>query len=190
MFELIVMGSRSGDEMKWLDHVRTIFRRACHARRGQSLVEFAVVTPLFFMLVFGITDFGRLFFTRLTLQHALREAGRYAVTGQKQQDPNKPPGTFLSRVQSIRNIAQQYAAGLLPNSSDVTVRAIDSQGNADLAHPAGLPGETVIVSLSTRLKLITPLIGNFFPQVNGQGEYDFTVSTSFKNEPFDVTNAD
>jgi Flp pilus assembly protein TadG len=188
MFELIVMGSRSGDEMKWLDHVRTILRRACHARRGQSLVEFAMVAPLFFMLVFGITDFGRLFFTKLTLQHALREAGRYAVTGQKQKDPNN--GNLLSRVQSIRNIAQQYAAGLLPNSSDVTVRAIDSKGNADTAHPAGLPGETVIVSLSAKLKLITPVIGQFFPQVNNQGEYDFTVSTSFKNEPFDVANAD
>jgi Flp pilus assembly protein TadG len=175
--------------MKWLDHVRTILRRACHARHGQSLVEFAMVAPLFFMLVFGITDFGRLFFTKLTLQHALREAGRYAVTGQHQQDPNNP-ATPLSRVQSIQNIAQQYAAGLLPNSSSVNVKALDSQGNVDTAHPAGLPGETVIVSLSTKLKLITPLIGNFFPQVNGQGEYDFTVSTSFKNEPFDVASAD
>lgn len=175
--------------MKRLAFTKSILGRARRARHGQSLVEFAVVAPLFFLLVFGVTDFGRLFFTKTTLQHALREAGRYAVTGQHQQDPNNP-ATPLSRVQSIRNIAQSRAAGLLPASSNIDVKAYDSQGRVDAAHPAGLPGETVVVSLTTQLTLITPLIGKFFPQVNGKGVYTFTVSTSFKNEPFDVGNAD
>jgi Flp pilus assembly protein TadG len=175
--------------MKWLAFTESILRQVRRARHGQSLVEFAMVAPLFFLLVFGITDFGRLFFTQETLQHALREAGRYAVTGQHQQDPNNP-ATPLSRVQSIRNIAQQYAVGLLPDSSNIDIKAYDSQGHLDVAHPAGLPGETVVVSLTTRLTLITPFIGQWFPQVSGKGVYTFTVSTSFKNEPFDVSSAD
>src|SRR5882724_8567455 len=81
------------------------------SRSGQSLVEFALVAPLFFLLVFGITDFGRLFFTQETLQFALREAGRYAVTGQHQADP-KNPGSNLSRVASIKAIAAQKAIGI------------------------------------------------------------------------------
>jgi Flp pilus assembly protein TadG len=171
--------------MKWLDLAKTILRRAGHARRGQSLVEFAVVAPMFFLLVFGITDYGRLFFTQVTLQHALREAGRYAVTGQHQKDPNNP-SNLLTREQSIRNIARQYAAGLLPNSASIDISAYDSQGQKDTAHVAGLPGETVVVSLTTHLTLITPFIGRYFPN----GVYTFTASTSFKNEPFDVGQTD
>ena len=46
----------------------------------------------------------------------------------------------------------------------------------------GGPRETVVVTLTTKLPLITPFIGKFFPP---DGAYTFTVSTSFMNEPFD-----
>jgi len=176
--------------MKWHVFTQRTFARLRRSRRGQSLVEFAMVAPLFFLLVFGITDYGRLFFTQLTMQYALREAGRYAVTGQKKNGVNPATNSNYTRCESIKAIAQQYASGLLPDSSSVTVRAYDSQGHLDADHCAGLPNETVVVSLTSQLRLITPLIGKFFPQVNGQGVYTFTVSTSFKNEPFDISNAD
>ena len=181
----------TGDNMKARGLKQMTFRRWSYSRRGQSLVEFAMVAPLFFMLIFGITDFGRLFFTKLTLQHALREAGRYAVTGQKLT--GNIPGTTnpYTRVESIKAIAQKYAVGLLSSTSSIVIQAKDANGNVDAAHPAGLPGETVIVSLSTSLRLITPLIGQFFPKdMSGNGVYNFTVSTAFKNEPFDIGDAD
>jgi Flp pilus assembly protein TadG len=144
--------------------------KAFRSRSGQSLVEFALVAPLFFLLVFGITDFGRLFFTQETLQFALREAGRYAVTGQHMSDAQ---GNALSRVASIKTIAQQKAIGI-----DVSNISISSGGVANFA---GDPGDTVVVSLTTNLKLITPMIGRFF----GPGQtYTFTVQTAFRNEPF------
>jgi Flp pilus assembly protein TadG len=167
--------------MKLLAYTRSTLGRAHRVRRGQSLVEFALVAPLFFLLVFAITDFGRLFFTQSTLQHALREAGRYAVTGQHQPlDPNNPGGATFSRVESIRNIAQKYAVGLLTNPSDIHI----SSGST--TNFAGGPGQTVVVSLETKLKLITPFIGRYF---GPDGTYTFTVSTSFKNEPFEVGDA-
>ena len=149
--------------------------RALRTRSGQSLVEFALVAPLFFLLVFGITDFGRLFFTQSTLQHALREAGRYAVTGQHQTNA----GTNITRVASIQAIAAQQAIGL-----DVSKIEISSGGVANFA---GNPGDTVIISLTTDLKLITPMIGRFF---GPSQTYSFTVRTAFKNEPFDQSQAD
>lgn len=171
--------------MKLLAYTKSTLGRAHRGRRGQSLVEFALVAPLFFLLVFAITDFGRLFFTQTTLQHALREAGRYAVTGQHQLlDPNNPGGTTYSRVESIRNIAQKYAVGLLANPSDIQINSIS--GGVSVNNFAGNPGQTVVVSLTTHLKLITPLIGRYF---GPDGTYTFTVSTSFKNEPFDVGDA-
>jgi Flp pilus assembly protein TadG len=158
--------------MKLLAYTRSTLGRAHRVRRGQSLVEFALVAPLFFLLVFAITDFGRLFFTRSTLQYALREAGRYAVTGQKQ-------ATF-TRPESIRKVAQKYAVGLL-NPSDIQICSLTN--GTKICDFAGGPNQIVVVSLTTHLKLITPLIGRYF---GPDGTYTFTVSTSFKNEPFDL----
>jgi hypothetical protein len=49
--------------------------------RGQALVEFALVSLLFFMLSFGVFDMARLFQSWVTVQHASREAARFAITG-------------------------------------------------------------------------------------------------------------
>jgi Flp pilus assembly protein TadG len=168
--------------MKVMAYIKSSFDRACRMRRGQSLVEFALVAPLFFMLVFGITDFGRLFFTKATLQHAVREAGRFAVTGRHLTDSG---GNTMSRVESIRKIAMQQAAGLLVNPSDIQVTS--TFGGASSNNFAGGPGEVIVVSLTTELRLITPIIGQFF---GPGGIYTFIVRTSFKNEPFDLSPAD
>jgi Flp pilus assembly protein TadG len=152
--------------------------QALRSRSGQSMVEFALVAPLFFLLVFGITDFGRLFFTQETLQFALREAGRYAVTGQHLPDAKN--GGNLSRVDSIKSVAQQKAIGLLTDPNSIVVSSGGVTGFA------GHPGDTVVVSLTTNLKLITPMIGRFF---GPSQTYTFTVQTTFRNEPFDFSQS-
>jgi len=164
------------EHMKLLAGKERSLGQIVRSRSGQSLVEFALVAPLFFLLVFGITDFGRLFFTQETLQFALREAGRYAVTGQHM--PDLVNGGNLSRVASIKAIAQQKAIGI-----DVSNISISSGGVANFA---GNPGDTVVVSLTTNLRLITPMIGRFF---GPNQTYTFTVQTVFRNEPFDFSQA-
>jgi Flp pilus assembly protein TadG len=46
---------------------------------GQSLVEFALVFPLFFFLVTGLFDLGRAVFAYSTMNTAVREGTRYAI---------------------------------------------------------------------------------------------------------------
>lgn len=48
----------------------------CRGDRGASLVEFALISPLLFLLVFGIIDFGWLFGQHLDTRHAAREGSR------------------------------------------------------------------------------------------------------------------
>lgn len=143
---------------------------------GQSLVEFAIVVPVFFLLIFAVIDLGRLFFVQMTLQHAMREAGRLAVTGNTLPDPNDPNGT-LSRVNSIILAAQRAAVGLDVSS----IRIWSVRGGTSGPGRAGGPGDTVTIELTTNLRLITPMIGRFF---GPNGTYQFRVQTAFRNEPF------
>jgi Flp pilus assembly protein TadG len=47
--------------------------------RGQSLVEFTLVLPMFLLLLIGIAEFGRAWMTRNILTGASREAVRVAA---------------------------------------------------------------------------------------------------------------
>jgi hypothetical protein len=50
--------------------------------RGQSLVEFAIVVPLFFLLLFAFIDVGRYVYTTTAYGQAAREGARYGSVEQ------------------------------------------------------------------------------------------------------------
>jgi Flp pilus assembly protein TadG len=47
--------------------------------RGQSLIEFALVVPLFLLLMLGLIDFSRLLFTYISIANGAREMARAAA---------------------------------------------------------------------------------------------------------------
>ncbi len=146
------------------------------ALRGQSMMEFVLVAPLYFLLTFAVIDFGRMFFVQMNLQQAVQEAARYASTGNHMPDPNNP-GQNLSRVASIIADVQQMAIG-------ASVTNVQVSSLAGGSGSAGGPGDTVTVSLTTSLPLMTPMISAFFPN----GAYTFTSSATVQNEPFSPSN--
>jgi Flp pilus assembly protein TadG len=48
-------------------------------RRGQGIVEFALIAPLVFALIFGIIDLGRAVFFQIELNNAVRDGARVAI---------------------------------------------------------------------------------------------------------------
>ncbi len=150
-------------------------RRSCSAA-GQAMAEFLLVAPLFFFLIFGIFDFARLFFVQMEVDNAVMEAGRFASTGNHLPDP-KNPGQYLSRVDSIIATLQQAAYGQQITNIQVS-SLLGGKGSA------GGPGDTVTISVTSNLKLMTPMVALGFPD----GTYTFVSSTSFKNEPFPPGN--
>ena len=48
-------------------------------QRGSTMAEFAIVAGVFFMIVFGIIEFGRLLYTHNALTDAARRGARYAA---------------------------------------------------------------------------------------------------------------
>lgn len=49
---------------------------------GQSLVEFALLLPIFLLLVVGIVDFGRVLYTQLEMELVTQETVRLGGLGQ------------------------------------------------------------------------------------------------------------
>ncbi len=47
--------------------------------RGIAMVEFALISPMLFLLTIGIIDVGRMMWTASTLDHAVREGTRVAM---------------------------------------------------------------------------------------------------------------
>lgn len=63
-----------------------LFRRE---RRGASVVEFAIVAPIFILLVFGMIEFGRMCMVQQLLTNASREGARRAVLDGTTEDEVK-----------------------------------------------------------------------------------------------------
>ena len=60
-------------------HILRRLRRLRRDEDGATMVEFAIVAPIFLLLAFGIIDFGRLAMTYVATQKATEQAVRQAV---------------------------------------------------------------------------------------------------------------
>ena len=66
-------------------------------RSGAAVVEFAVVAPVFILLVFGMIEFGRMVMVQQVLTNASREGARLAVLdGVTVSDVEASVETFLA----------------------------------------------------------------------------------------------
>ena len=74
--------------------------RSCRKdRRGAAAVEFALVAPVFFLLVFGMIEYGRMVMVQQILTNASREGARKAVIdGMSSGDVETAVETYLSDV--------------------------------------------------------------------------------------------
>lgn len=56
-----------------------MFHRANRSERGAAAVEMALVLPVLILLIGGIVDFGRAYYTQIILTNAAREGARGAI---------------------------------------------------------------------------------------------------------------
>ena len=59
--------------------MRPTARRIVRRRRGAVIVEFALVVPFLFLIVFGIIDFSRAYAQLNNINSSLREGARYGA---------------------------------------------------------------------------------------------------------------
>src|SRR5947199_6386587 len=64
--------------------VTTVLRRFRRSRRGSAAVEFALVAPVFFALLFAIIETAMVFFAGQVLETVTQDSARMIMTGQAQ----------------------------------------------------------------------------------------------------------
>lgn len=119
-------------------------------RRGQALVEFALVIPIFLLMMVALFDLGRAVFAYNTLTNAAREGARIAIVNQDQT--------------SIVTRAKRQTAIVELNDPSVSVGfwQVKADGKADLTRPCNLVavGCLAIVRFEATYRPITPIIAN------------------------------
>jgi hypothetical protein len=105
--------------------------------KGQSLVEFALVLPLFLLVLFIIADFGVGFSRWLVITNASREGARL--------------GTVGATTAEVQDRAIRTSHGLL-DSSGVTVEYADLDGEPGIG-----AGDAIVVNAEYRYGFITPI---------------------------------
>ncbi len=93
---------------------------------GQALVEFALVAPMFFLLLFAILEGARFVFYNEMLNNAAREGARYAIVHGSQAIDGCPSGPMAGGNpcdepgDNVIDAASDAAIGLV-NSGDIHV---------------------------------------------------------------------
>lgn len=152
-------------------------------QRGASAVEFALIAPLIFFLMLAAVDMGISLWVNLTMQYAVREGARYAVTGQSDLDPNASnQQRYLAIIQEIRNQSMGLYDMVNP-SYVVTVNGAATSYSTSASYNTGMfgnPGDIIVLQLNCTWPMLTPLIQPFF----ANGIYSFSVAATMRNEGF------
>jgi len=112
--------------------LRRIIRRTGRREGGQSLVEFALVLPIFLLVLFAIVDFGMGFHAWITITNSAREGARLGAVR----------ATAPDIEQRVRDTADTL------DQDDLVVTVTNAEGD---------PGESVVVNVSYGYTLITPV---------------------------------
>ncbi len=135
-----------------------------HADDGQSLIEFALLAPLFLFLLIGMFEFGRAWNIYQVVVNAAREGGRVAAL---------PIGFADEDSVSTRVSSYLTSAGLDPGTAVVTMNDVEG-GAGTIA--------TVGVSYPYDFTFVGPLARMFAPSSSLGGDIVLSSTINMRNE--------
>jgi Flp pilus assembly protein TadG len=131
--------------MAYTENPSTQGKRSRRARqRGNAMLEGALALPPLLMLLFATIDFSIAILVKNTVQSAVREGVRYAVTGQTVGG--------LGQDESIRTVVENNSLGFLNSSNGDSLISITYYNPTTLATVNGIgsnaPGNIVQVQVT------------------------------------------
>jgi Flp pilus assembly protein TadG len=181
---------------------RNILRRFRRSRAGSAAVEFALVAPMFFALLFAIIEVAIMFFASQVLETICQDSARALMTGQAQTGAVATCAVSGVATPCSQATFQQYACSQIPalfscanlyvdveSYSSFTNVTINNQivsgtfQSANMAYSPGGPGDTVVVRMFYQWPLFVTGLG--FNISNLSGNQRLLVATAaFQNEPY------
>jgi PKD repeat protein len=133
------------------------FRRRGHTSqksRGQSLVEFALVLPVFLVFLAAALDLGRVFYANITLNNAAREGAFEAA---------KHPASFGAGQSCDASDAGRIVCRVKFEASSSAVAIADGDISASCNSACtSAAGSTVTVNIKGNFQLVTPILSAIF----------------------------
>lgn len=120
--------------------MRQIFK-LLRDRKGQAMVEFALVLPILLLILLGIVDFGRILNEHLTVTAAAREGARSAAV--------------MNTDATVTGVVQQAASSLKTDGNPLTITISPS--------PARVSGSPVTVEVKHDVEILTPFMREVLP---------------------------
>lgn len=138
--------------------------RRREGRRGQGLVEFALVLPIFMLLLFGIVDGGRVVFANNQMAQSTRVVARVASTACFQTTPacSGTSGPIAAAITS-QGAGSLSSPTWLVQCLNGATNAVRSNAGTDVCKI----GDRVAVSVSSSFKFVTPIASSFGPVTIG-----------------------
>ena len=125
--------------------------KAGRSRCGQSMAEFALVLPLFMILIFGLIDGGRLVYINNAAAQAAREGARW--------------GSVRSRAVDAagREAIKQYTLGTMNGvpTPNVTVRC---ERDGQVLTSCGT-NDILVVKIESAVSMATPFVERLFGRI-------------------------
>jgi Flp pilus assembly pilin Flp len=173
--------------------VRTALRRFRRNRHGSAAVEFALVAPVFFALLFAIIETAIIFFAGQVLETVTQDSSRLIMTGQAQIAAYKTADDFKTNVVCPRiNVLFDCKNGIsvdVQSYSQFSAVKIIPPIDASLTFVApnnyspGGAGNIVVVRLFYQWPLFVTGLGYNISNLKNNMRL-LTATAAFQNEPF------
>jgi Flp pilus assembly protein TadG len=97
--------------------------------RGSSLIEFALISVMFVILLAGVVEMGRMVLVYTTIANAARAGARYAIVhGADQTVSPSGPGNPCTCT-NVKTVVKNFASAGLVNTSALTITVAYPGGN-------------------------------------------------------------
>jgi Flp pilus assembly protein TadG len=179
-------------------------RLKADANKGSAAVEFAMIAPIFFILMMGTMEAGIMFFAQSALQNALNDTARLVRTGQTACYTTSS-GNCVAMTQAqfqakmcsevstlLKNCATgglQFDVNAYPSGYSTASNSspLDGAGNLKTLNTfnVGSACDVVLVRAFYKWPVFTPALNYFM--ANMAGNYHLLATAeAFRNEPFNT----
>jgi hypothetical protein len=188
-------------------HEFMLYKRLSADEKATTALEFALVAPILFILIFAILEITGVMLASAVLESAVRVASRAGITGYTPAGMTRD--AYVQQV--VRDNLQYLNSGNLQfqtlvydsysnigqpepytdsNHNGVynvgePYTDVNANGQWDLdmgASGSGGAGAIVVYKVTYPWRIITPLLSRFF---SSNGQFDITASMVVRNEPYD-----